>query len=315
MGAIVLRQPFGGMGKSVFGPGMKAGGPNYVALLMDFQDGDCPDFRMSEKGTVPFADGHHAVVGGPSAQEGDESGARYPPGALAGPMPAYEPMIARLCEQLRQTSAGPGTTQWSSELDIAQVRRAAASYTTSFREEFGLSHDHFKLIGQDNVRRYLPVRELRIRVHPQDSLLSISARLCAARVAGCRTTVSAPPDCHRAALQRLEELTEPWAGAVEFVEETDAELAAVVRARQTDRIRYAAPTVLRPSYRKRRPKRACTLPPSRSPWRAAASCSGTSRSRASASTITGTATSASARASRERRCHDRNLAAEIFGAR
>ena len=38
VGAIVLRQPFGGMGKSVFGPGMKAGGPNYVALLMDFTD-------------------------------------------------------------------------------------------------------------------------------------------------------------------------------------------------------------------------------------------------------------------------------------
>ncbi len=37
-GAIVLRQPFGGMGKSVFGAGMKAGGPNYVAQFMDFTD-------------------------------------------------------------------------------------------------------------------------------------------------------------------------------------------------------------------------------------------------------------------------------------
>ncbi|MFM7107795.1 MAG: proline dehydrogenase family protein [Planctomycetaceae bacterium] len=37
-GAIVLRQPFGGMGKSSFGPGLKAGGPNYVAAFMDFQD-------------------------------------------------------------------------------------------------------------------------------------------------------------------------------------------------------------------------------------------------------------------------------------
>ena len=37
-GAIVLRQPFGGMGKSGFGPGMKAGGPNYVAQFMDFAD-------------------------------------------------------------------------------------------------------------------------------------------------------------------------------------------------------------------------------------------------------------------------------------
>jgi len=37
-GAIVLRQPFGGMGKSAFGPGIKAGGPNYVAQLMEFTE-------------------------------------------------------------------------------------------------------------------------------------------------------------------------------------------------------------------------------------------------------------------------------------
>ena len=39
-GAIVLRQPFGGMGKSAFGPGLKAGGPNYVAQFMDFTETD-----------------------------------------------------------------------------------------------------------------------------------------------------------------------------------------------------------------------------------------------------------------------------------
>ncbi len=124
---------------------------------------------------------------------------------------------------------------------------AAASYTQSFCEEFGLSHDHFKLLGQDNFRRYLPVRELRIRVHPQDSLLSVVARLCAARIAGCRTTVSSPPDCHRATLQRLEDLTEPWTGAVEFVEETDEQIAAVIRGRRTDRIRFAAPDRVAPA--------------------------------------------------------------------
>src|SRR5262249_21187563 len=42
-GAIVLRQPFGGMGKSCFGPGIKAGGPNYVAQLMNFEEaGESP---------------------------------------------------------------------------------------------------------------------------------------------------------------------------------------------------------------------------------------------------------------------------------
>src|SRR5437762_218590 len=37
-GAIVLRQPFGGMGKSCIGPGIKAGGPNYVAQFMTFEE-------------------------------------------------------------------------------------------------------------------------------------------------------------------------------------------------------------------------------------------------------------------------------------
>ncbi|MGA9175739.1 MAG: aldehyde dehydrogenase family protein, partial [Desulfobacterales bacterium] len=37
-GAIVLRQPFGGMGKSALGGGIKAGGPNYVFQFMNFED-------------------------------------------------------------------------------------------------------------------------------------------------------------------------------------------------------------------------------------------------------------------------------------
>ncbi len=37
-GAIVNRQPFGGMKLSAFGPGLKAGGPNYVAQFMNISD-------------------------------------------------------------------------------------------------------------------------------------------------------------------------------------------------------------------------------------------------------------------------------------
>jgi len=37
-GAVVLRQPFGGMGKSAVGAGIKAGGPNYVSQFMAFTD-------------------------------------------------------------------------------------------------------------------------------------------------------------------------------------------------------------------------------------------------------------------------------------
>jgi RHH-type transcriptional regulator, proline utilization regulon repressor / proline dehydrogenase / delta 1-pyrroline-5-carboxylate dehydrogenase len=41
-GAITLRQPFGGMGKSALGPGIKAGGPDYVSQFMQFKDTSYP---------------------------------------------------------------------------------------------------------------------------------------------------------------------------------------------------------------------------------------------------------------------------------
>ena len=41
-GAITLRQPFGGMGKSALGAGIKAGSPKYVAQFMEFQEKGMP---------------------------------------------------------------------------------------------------------------------------------------------------------------------------------------------------------------------------------------------------------------------------------
>ena len=43
-GAMVLRQPFGGMGKSALGAGIKVGGPNYLAQFMVFDEMDFPRF-------------------------------------------------------------------------------------------------------------------------------------------------------------------------------------------------------------------------------------------------------------------------------
>jgi RHH-type proline utilization regulon transcriptional repressor/proline dehydrogenase/delta 1-pyrroline-5-carboxylate dehydrogenase len=42
-GAITLRQPFGGMGKSALGPGLKAGSPDYVSQFMDFTETGFPE--------------------------------------------------------------------------------------------------------------------------------------------------------------------------------------------------------------------------------------------------------------------------------
>lgn len=165
-GAIVLRQPFGGMGKSAFGPGLKAGGPNYVAQFMT------------------FAESRDAKCG-------------------------------------------------------MQIEEALKLYRPAWETEFANEHDHFKLIGQDNVRRYLPVREVRVRVHADDSEFDLVARVAAARTAGCRITVSMPPDFESPAITRLQEATDEWAGAIEFIEESDEELAAAIDQHETDRVRYA----------------------------------------------------------------------------
>ena len=80
-----------------------------------------------------------------------------------------------------------------------------------------------------------------MRLHPDDSFFELFARVAAARAAGCHITVSSPPGADVPGLALLEELTEPWGGAIEFVEEDDVALAEAIRARQTDRVRYAAP--------------------------------------------------------------------------
>ena len=48
-GAIVNRQPFGGMKMSAFGPGLKAGGPNYCSQFMHITDKDTSetDYKLS----------------------------------------------------------------------------------------------------------------------------------------------------------------------------------------------------------------------------------------------------------------------------
>ncbi len=193
-GAVVLRQPFGGFGKSSFGPGLKAGSPNYVAQLMDFNDRDQPA-----------------------------------PAEASPVLTCSQPELAELCAAL-QARPHP---------EADRIAAAALSYERAVREEFSQSHDHFKLVGQDNFRRYLPLESLRLRVHPSDTAFELFARAMAAFIAGCRATVSLPPGLASPASALLEELTESWGGAIEFVEEADEDLRKAIGAGQTERLRYA----------------------------------------------------------------------------
>jgi len=48
-GAVTLRQPFGGMGKSALGPGIKAGSPDYVSQFMHFQENGRPKIGVIQQ--------------------------------------------------------------------------------------------------------------------------------------------------------------------------------------------------------------------------------------------------------------------------
>jgi len=200
-GAIVLRQPFGGMGKSAVGPGIKAGGPNYVAQLMDFTPSD----PSNESATID------------------------------------DPQLAEFHRQLAELAELASQPGESSAEQLQQTVASIQSYVNAMTEEFGRQHDHFRLIGQDNLRSYPPVAHLRIRLHPADNMFEMCARIAAARAAGCQTTVSIPPGFEPSTVALLEELTRSWAASIEFVEETEEELAQVITTGQTDRLRYAAP--------------------------------------------------------------------------
>jgi RHH-type proline utilization regulon transcriptional repressor/proline dehydrogenase/delta 1-pyrroline-5-carboxylate dehydrogenase len=219
-GAIVLRQPFGGMGKSSVGPGIKAGGPNYVAPLMRFEE--------------------------PDAASIDEP----PKGALVG-----EPVPPNLLDDLRQRLQQHVAAKSLPRIDSGEINRVLAAikcYQHWAREEFHAVHDQFRLLGEDNFRRYLQVAHLRIRIHPDDTFSDVFIRAAAAQAAGCRTTVSSPIGlvglaAHTVGL--LDELTGSWGAAIEFVEEDDAELGRAILTRQTDRVRYAAPQRVSPEIR------------------------------------------------------------------
>ena len=56
---------------------------------------------------------------------------------------------------------------------------AIDSYAEWGEAEFRAAHDHFRLLGEDNFRRYLPVEPLRIRVHADDTLADVFCRAAA----------------------------------------------------------------------------------------------------------------------------------------
>jgi RHH-type proline utilization regulon transcriptional repressor/proline dehydrogenase/delta 1-pyrroline-5-carboxylate dehydrogenase len=125
------------------------------------------------------------------------------------------------------------------DADGRRLRQAIASYDAAWLEEFSREHDHLRLLGQDNIRRYLPFATVCVRATPADSWFDVVARVAAARVTGARVLASFTAGCPHERHDRLDAWTESWGDGIELVEQADAEIMSLL-ARPEVRIRYAA---------------------------------------------------------------------------
>ncbi len=124
-GAIVQRQPFGGRKASSFGPGAKAGGPNYVLQFCRIEDGAAAhDIKP-----------HQACPGTPESAE-------------------VEPAEIESVELSR--SAAEALNELTARFPDCAVdlRRCAAAYAREAQTYFGQTYDPTALLGQDNLFRY-----------------------------------------------------------------------------------------------------------------------------------------------------------------
>jgi len=197
-GAITLRQPFGGMGKSALGPAIKAGGPNYVAQFMNFEETGLP--------RIDALQGEHALL---------RMALEWRRKLLWGKLDTYK-------------------------ADLAKTIRAIKSYLYHTEQEFGRAKDYFHLRGQDNIHRYLPLGTIAIRLHAEDSLFDVLARLAATRIAGNLPVLSIPEALNNAVTAFLTTMEgRQIVGKAIVRRQSDEALIASMAVVQ--RIRYAAP--------------------------------------------------------------------------
>ena len=209
-GAIVLRQSFGGMGLSAIGAGIKAGSPNYAVQFCKIEETDAP---------------------------------------TQGPLREESPLqfIARNWQN-QLSSSVDSTPIISVEIrnELQKTIQAIYSCLFQYEREFSGEQDFFRLRGQDNLFRYLPVGNVTVRLHADDSLFETLIRIAAALIAKCKVEVSLPPDFKNSVSEFLSGTEgKRLCDSVEICTETDETLAERLlitnKTAKIDRLRYAHP--------------------------------------------------------------------------
>ena len=157
-GAIVGRQPFGGLKNSRRGAGGKAGGPNYILQLVKLEEKeDCVEKR-------------------------------YLPDS---PYTTIDSLI-NLWEEIDwyKESHFPELKN-----EIERAMQGAKSCCYQYSKYFSKEHSKSKaqqVVGQENIFRYRKVGRYLVRVCPEDLISDILLRLCAGLIAGNEVSISIP---------------------------------------------------------------------------------------------------------------------------
>ncbi len=135
------------------------------------------------------------------------------------------------------------------QTDIQKMVRALNSYSYHANHEFKMEKDYFHLRGQDNILKYIPISPMVIRVHQDDSLFEVLARITAAQIVGCTFWVSIPPGLNNEVVSfLLSKEGNALTKKVKFRYQSDEQLIAGLP--EIKRIRYASPSRVPPSIYK-----------------------------------------------------------------
>ena len=175
-GAIVNRQPFGGMKLSAFGGGIKAGGPNYVTCFLNIEE---------------------------SVNNND---------------------------------------------DNTRIKTAIESYWLNWKMEFSQERDINNIIGEENIFRYLPLKNCVLRVQPHDKTLDVLMIIVAACVADTPITVSVEETDKERISSNISALTTNK--VIRFEITTQDEPSFIDEMSKYERIRTCSPHISDEIYKK-----------------------------------------------------------------
>jgi RHH-type transcriptional regulator, proline utilization regulon repressor / proline dehydrogenase / delta 1-pyrroline-5-carboxylate dehydrogenase len=125
--------------------------------------------------------------------------------------------------------------------DLERTIRAIKSYLYRFEQDFSKARDFFRLRGQDNFFRYLPVGAVAVRIHHDDNLFEVLARIAAVMITGCELKISIPREIAGDAVAQFLRAKDGrrLIGEAPILYQNDQELIAAMPSLQ--RLRYAAP--------------------------------------------------------------------------